>query len=134
MPHDVEVGSDSLTGVWQGRYVYGNGQDRAFLATLMEFGAFLSGTTHELNSDGHGAEEQFAMVEGSRAGRSVRFVKTYDGSGGWSHSVSYEGTVSSDSTEIDGRWSIENAASGTFLMMRSGGKSVAATKRAYERA
>jgi hypothetical protein len=131
MPHDVEIGSDSLTGVWQGRYSYGEGDGCAFVATLMEFGPFLSGTTHEQNDTGHGASEQFAMVDGARNGRIVRFTKTYDGAGGWSHSVAYEGRLTGDGTEIEGHWTIGADAAGTFLMLRSGGKTATVAKKAF---
>lgn len=133
MPHDVELGSESLTGVWQGRYTYGSGQGCAFVATLMEIGSFLSGTTHELNEAAGTGEELFAMVEGSRRGRVVAFTKTYDGSGGWDHAVRYEGKLSGDGTEIEGRWSIGDSASGSFLMLRSGGKAATVARRAVER-
>lgn len=134
MPHDVELGSESLTGVWQGRYTYGTGRGCAFVATLMEFGASVSGTTHEIDEVGGTGEELFAMVEGTRRGRSVVFTKTYDGSGGWNHSVRYEGELSGDGTEIEGRWTIGDEASGSFLMLRAGGKAASVARRAVEHA
>jgi hypothetical protein len=133
MPYDLEIGSESLTGVWQGRFSYGAAEGCAFVATLMELGPHLSGSTHEPNVSGRGDEDHlFAMIEGRRNGRSLSFMKTYDGSAGWTHSVAYEGRVSSDGTEIEGRWSIGDGLAGTFLMLRSGGKSASVAKEAFE--
>lgn len=133
MPYDLEIGSDSLTGVWQGRFSYGAADGCAFVATLMELGKHLSGSTHEPDASGRGGEDHlFAMIEGTRRGRTISFTKTYDGSSGWTHSVAYEGSLSADGTEIEGRWSIGAEASGTFLMLRSGGKAATVAKKAYE--
>jgi hypothetical protein len=132
MPYDLEIGAHSLTGVWQGRFSYASGRGCAFTATLMELGPYLSGSTHEPNESHRGdADDLFAFIEGARNGRSIRFVKTYDGSGGWSHSVAYEGKLSNDGTEIEGHWAIEGRAAGTFLMLRGGCKSAAVAKKTY---
>ena len=127
MAFEVDAGSQTLTGVWQGLYSQ-TGEQTPFTATLMELGPHLSGTTHEVVRD----EELFATVEGRREGQAVRFVKTYDGSGGRTHSIRYEGRLSADGTEIEGRWTVSERWSGTFLMIRSGGKSASVAKRAYE--
>jgi hypothetical protein len=132
MPYDLEIGAHSLTGVWQGQFSQVVGPGCSFTATLMELGPYLSGSTHEPgDSRGGVAEDRFAFIEGARNGRSIRFVKTYDGSGGWTHSVAYEGKLSNDGTEIEGHWAIEGRASGTFLMLRGGGKSASVAKKAY---
>ena len=122
----IDAASETLTGVWQGLYNDPQGQV-SFTATLMELGPMLSGTTHE---DMRG-EEFFAMIEGRRSGRDVRFTKTYDGSGRFNHSLAYEGRLSAGGTEIEGRWSA-SGLNGTFMMIRSGGKSASVAKRAYE--
>jgi hypothetical protein len=122
----IDAASETLTGVWQGLYNHQGGQV-SFTATLMELGPMLSGTTHEV-MDG---DELFAMVDGRRSGRDVRFTKTYDGSGRFDHSLAYEGRLSADGTEVEGRWSAAGF-SGTFMMIRSGGKSASVAKRAYE--
>ena len=62
-------------------------------------------------------------------GSAVRFVKTYDGSKPNYTTVVYEGTVSADATEIEGRWRIPRSWSGKFLMIRSGEQPAEAEER-----
>jgi hypothetical protein len=109
----------SLTGVWQGTYYYyplGSGAV-TFTATLIEYGVTLAGTTHE--ADEEGADVVLcATVAGSRLGRSVVFVKTYEAGKPHSDPIEYDGVLSSDGTEIAGRWLIPMLNSGTFRMIR----------------
>jgi hypothetical protein len=114
---------DSLTGVWHGLYTYAAFREPVyFVATLIDAGGFISGTTHESEIGETGAPlTLFAAVEGSRAGKAVLFIKTYDGSGGWDHAVAYDGALNAENTEVEGRWAIGAQASGRFLMMRSRG-------------
>lgn len=125
MPSDE--GSRSLTGVWHGLFTYPYEQEPgSFTATLLEAGPFLTGSTHEdgLHHDGvQGA--LFALIDGEREGTMVYFDKTYDGTGGWDHLVRYQGLLSADWTEIEGRWTVPGVWSGKFLMIRSGAKSLA---------
>ncbi len=74
-----------------------------------------------MHEPGLSVEHAQRLDLGSRSGSAVSFVKRYQPPGyGYSH-VFYEGTVNADATEIDGRWKLpDNAASGTFLMIRSG--------------
>jgi hypothetical protein len=51
------------------------------------------------------------------AGQLITIVKTYDGTGGVSHSVLYTGTVSPDLHTIYGRWAIKSVR-GDFIMSR----------------
>jgi hypothetical protein len=39
--------AQNLTGVWQGLYTYPNGESASFVATLIDNGGALSGSTHE---------------------------------------------------------------------------------------
>jgi len=48
--------------------------------------------------------------------------------------VAYEGTLSRDGTEIEGRWSIPPRSSGKFLMIRSTGKAATVARKAMQRA
>jgi hypothetical protein len=114
---------DSLTGVWHGLYQYAAFREPVyFVATLIDAGSFISGTTHESEIDEAGAPlTLFAAIEGSKAGAAVAFTKTYDGSGGWDHAVTYDGVLNSDRTEIEGAWRIGVQAQGRFLMIRSRG-------------
>jgi hypothetical protein len=60
-------------------------------------------------------------------------VKTYDGSGGWSHAVRYAGVLTDDHSEIEGTWTLPGGWSGRFLMVRSTGRSVEVARKAFER-
>jgi hypothetical protein len=63
------------------------------------------------------------------------FVKTYDGAGApYDRAVSYDGTLSADATEIEGRWRIPGNWSGKFLMIRSGGRQEEVSRKVFERA
>lgn len=73
----------------------------------------------------------FASLEGRGDAVSVRFTKTYDGTGGWSHAVAYDGRLSADATEIEGRWTIRQEISGRFLMMRSAGTGESVVRRVF---
>ena len=70
-------GGKSLTGVWQGLYSYpGKGDSVPFVATLIESGGSISGTTHETCATRDSSRQTlFAMVSGSRARASVIFSK-----------------------------------------------------------
>ena len=59
---------------------------------------------------------------GDRAGRQVRFVKTYDELHRAESPVHYEGQVSEDGDEITGRWTISDSWSGGFMMVRASGR------------
>jgi hypothetical protein len=47
----------------------------------------------------------------------ITITKTYDGTGGVSHAVSYVGTVSADLRSISGRWTV-NGTRGNFTISR----------------
>ena len=74
------------------------------------------------------------MLSGRRDGMAVRFTKTYEGPLEPNHSVEYEGTLTEDFMEIEGRWIIPGQWAGRFLMIRSGGRSVEAARKTFERA
>jgi hypothetical protein len=122
-----QSGASSLTGVWQGMYSYpGIGEPTPFTATLIQMGSSLSGSTHETTRVGRWRRATLcAIVDGVRSGSSVTFTKTYDGSAGWKHTVSYEGVVDADGTEIEGQWKVRGGMRGRFLMIRQAGKAIA---------
>jgi hypothetical protein len=61
-----------------------------------------------------------ASIAGHRSGSAVSFVKRYEPPGYGYNTVSYEGRVNAEATEIDGRWRLPGTTlSGTFLMVRS---------------
>jgi hypothetical protein len=127
-------GALCLTGLWNGLFSYPRRYDpTTFVAILIQSGASFSGTTHE-----PGAIKQipggllYATLRGQRAYTAVSFIKTYDGTGGWTHSVKYEGMLSDDGTEIEGRWHVPGVWSGKFLMVRSGAKEESIVRKAFE--
>jgi hypothetical protein len=61
-------------------------------------------------------------------------LKTYDGANPHYVRVAYEGTLSTDGTEIEGRWIVPGSWSGKFLMIRSAGKEEAVRRKAFVRA
>ncbi len=126
---------ENLTGVWHGLYSYAVYREPVyFVATLIDAGSSFSGTTHESEIGEKGAPlTLFASVEGSRTGKAAVFTKAYDGSSGWSHTVSYAGMISDDGTEIEGIWSIGSEATGRFLMIRNRGVSESTLRVAFEK-
>lgn len=136
----MSVAQKDVTGVWHGLYSYDFAQAPVyFVATLLAGSNWLSGTSHEASEGSIGqALTLYATLEGSVAGDNVDFIKSYDGSGGWSHSVPYSGSLSPDGLEIEGTWHIKDVGflpvSGRFLMIRSGGASEALVRKVYERA
>jgi hypothetical protein len=126
----------NLTGVWHGLYSYPyNRAPVSFVATLIEAGSTVSGTTHEpCDMGGRPNETLYATLLGSRQAGAVSFVKTYDGANPHYGRVAYEGTLSADGTEIEGRWTVPGSWSGKFLMVRSPGREEAVTRKVHERA
>jgi hypothetical protein len=128
------MADENLTGLWHGLFSYPMaGKAGNFSATLIESGATISGSTSEIWASGARAGETvLAMLSGHRNGQSVAFTKTYEGPAKPNHSVEYEGTLTDDCLEIEGRWSISASWGGQFLMIRSFGRSVGAARRAFE--
>jgi hypothetical protein len=126
---------DTLTGVWHGLYSYkAHAEPVYFVATLIQSGTHISGLTHESEIGKTGAPlVLYAGIEGARHGTSIQFTKSYDGSGGWDHSVAYDGILNGEATEIEGRWVIGQQASGKFLMIRTRGVSEAVVREAFEK-
>ncbi|UDF02487.1 hypothetical protein [Asticcacaulis sp. AND118] len=116
---------DTITGTWGGTYSYPSDwrmEPCDFTARLIQTGSsFFGSMTETVSDDVAFLTDQGAFVEGSRHGSSISFVKTYDGSGDWSHSVMYEGHLSDDGNEIAGIWTIiedGHRASSGFVMTR----------------
>lgn len=109
--------SEDLSGVWYGRYSSTEEpQQNSFIALIEETGGALFGSMSERDPYGSSAILR-AIVNGTHSCSQVRFVKRYDGSGGWQHSVHYSGTVVADATEIGGTWFVEGIR-GSFAMQR----------------
>ncbi|MDX2235548.1 MAG: hypothetical protein NW200_13710, partial [Hyphomonadaceae bacterium] len=80
----------------------------------------VSGTVTETNAFGDQALALFltSRVEGSIEGRSVNLTKTYDGSGGVSHSVMYTGQIDASGRRIRGTYTTSGTPEGAFEMVR----------------
>lgn len=122
-----EDGAESLTGVWHGQYSYPVAwmPPASFVATLIDSGGVLGGTTHEATPNG----PMNAVVDGSHQGSVVRFVKVYSPATEEFQDVIYSGTVNGDRTEIEGEWVVPGVWTGRFLMIRNRGKAKAASRK-----
>jgi hypothetical protein len=112
---------DDLTGVWDGEYSYARHlSPTRFTAVVLDLGGAFSGTVYETPPDGPGAgKERSAWIEGSRGGRQVSFVKTYEvAKGAVKNPVRYEGTLDADGVQITGTWRINAGWTGSFVMTR----------------
>jgi hypothetical protein len=124
-----------LTGVWHGLYTYlSHAEPVYFVATIIAHGDHFSGLTHEAQVGRSGAPLALhASVEGTVDGNQVNFKKSYDGSGGWTHSLMYFGQLNGERTEIEGQWVFPTGWNGRFLMLRGERVSEAAIRRAFEK-
>jgi hypothetical protein len=115
----MDAQSQDLTGVWNGLYSYPDGRSVAFVATLIESGRTVTGSTHEpcVGRDCP-ARTLLASLMGSRNGSAVSFRKTYEAAGPRFGTVNYEGRLNSEATEIEGRWMIPGVWSGKFMLIR----------------
>ena len=127
----------SLTGIWHGLYTYDSHPhmpESHFICVMIDNGGRLSGSINEtMNRASNPAVETFALIDGAHCGGQVTFLKTYDGSGGQTHGVSYAGILSGDREEIEGEWRIDGrygVSFGHFLMIRKRGRGAAATVEA----
>ena len=130
MPEDAR----NLTGVWQGLYTYPNGESVSFVATLIDSGGALSGSTHEPCARAVAASGTlYATLAGSRGGTAVEFRKTYDGKVPRYRAVDYAGTLNAEATEVEGRWIIRGVWSGKFLMIRPARNEESIERKATQR-
>lgn len=108
-----------------------------FTAVIFEGSGLIAGTIHEAMKLPYGQSQQAnAALEGTVDGSRVHFVKTYDGTGGQHHAVTYDGQLNGDRSEIEGQWHIRSpygAGSGRFLMIRARRATTAATKSVSEK-
>ena len=127
------MSAHSLTGVWDGLFSHPHHPPVTFLATLIEAGSSLGGAiTEPCASPGCPRATHHAILAGTRSGSVVSFVKSYDPPGFGYEIVAYQGTLNSDGTEIEGRWTLKRAAlSGKFLMVRAVSLERSATTEAH---
>lgn len=101
---------------WQGQYAYPDGREPVvFIMTLDSAGdGSFTGDSEEPATFGNGSSPTLtATLDGATRGPLIRFTKTYDGSGGQTHSVEYEGKISNDGNSINGAWHL-GSYGGTF--------------------
>ncbi len=128
-----DAGNQNLTGVWNGLYSYPNGDSTSFVATLIQSGGGLTGSTHEPSNLQPGVT-LYANIAGSQDGGLVTFIKTYDPPRlPYAYPVHYEGGLNGDASEIEGRWTIGAVASGKFLMTRPTRRAATTSRKALER-
>jgi hypothetical protein len=107
-----------LAGDWTGHFEQaGNRVD--FQMTLVGNGGRYGGRSTEPNTMGSGGKQFLYADITLRVDSSgqVQFTKTYDGTGGQTHSVTYAGTYDAGNGQIAGTWRIDDT-SGAFAMSR----------------
>ena len=114
-----------LSGIWTGEYKYPEGTGQrpvAFTAYLFQDGDRIKAMIKEANTFGDQQSPWLhATAEGryDEATRTLRFIKTYDGTAGVSHDVAYSGIVASEGARsMEGTWDI-SGLKGAFTMRRS---------------
>ena len=108
-----------LTGEWSGIYNYpALYPPNTFEASIRDSGGVITGV---IRQPGEVMEtpgiHQHSVIEGSRDGSLVRWVKIYDDLN--RATPHYSGRIQSGGDEIEGEWHIPGNWSGTFLMMRA---------------
>ena len=114
-----ERGAQSaFTGKWRGQYRYPPGSSQAPVSFDMDL-TFSQGTVSgfivEPATFGNKTSKNlYATFAGTVNGNTVEWKKTYDGTGGVSHSVIYRGELDRDRRTITGRWRLGPNWGGTF--------------------
>ena len=107
----AEEAARRLLGMWNGFYGYNEMRVRnvPFKLTITSVdGSGFTGMISEPATFGDGSSRfLFARVRGSVRGNRVEFVKTYDGTGGQTHSVRYEGVLEVGAVRLKGGWVID---------------------------
>lgn len=104
---------------WAGAYGYEDGRPAVFFSlNISQNGKIITGHISEVQTFGSQTSDNKlrASIVGSIDGHVVAFTKTYDGSGGQSHSVSYRGTLIRDGKDMFmfGTWHIGNDVGSWF--------------------
>ena len=113
-------GEHDLTGEWSGIYNYpAHYPPNNFEASIRDSGGIVTGVIREPGEFYEPAgTHHHAVIQGSREGNRVRWVKMYDD---LNHATPhYLGRIQPGGDEIEGEWHIPGNWSGTFLMVRGG--------------
>ena len=125
-------GEFDLTGEWTGIYNYpALYPPNTFEASIRDSGGRITGVIQQPGEVIEPPEiRQHAVIEGSRQGSLVRWVKIYDDlSRATPH---YRGTIQPGGDEIEGQWHIPGNWSGTFMMMRRRSEEAGEARRVSE--
>lgn len=119
-----------LSGQWSGIFNYpALYPPNSFEATIRDCAGAISGV---INQPGEFFEPpgtvQHAVIEGSREGSTLVFIKIYDDLN--RPTPHYHGVIEPGGDEIEGEWTIPGDWSGTFLMIRGARASEAVEKQA----
>ena len=125
-------GEHDLTGEWSGIYNYpALYPPNNFEASIRDSGGIITGV---IRQPGELFEQsgihQHAVIDGSREGNLVRWIKVYDDLD--RPTPHYQGRVHADGNEIDGTWHIPGNWSGTFLMIRRRKEQASETRKVGE--
>ena len=122
-----------LSGQWSGIFNYPSMfPPNSFEATIRDVGGVITGLITQPREvfDAPGAPRQ-AVIEGSRSGPTLSFVKIYDDLE--RPTPHYHGTIQPGGDEIEGEWTIPGDWSGTFLMIRGSGAGESVERRVSEK-
>lgn len=124
-----------LTGAWQGLYTYPRMFQRVlFSATLVDLSGAITGSTEEVcDHDPYKGQTLSAILDGEREGNDLTFLKIYENGFPGFGRVRYEGIVTDESNEIEGRWSTSDTWAGKFLMIRATSKEQKVDRQVFER-
>lgn len=128
-----DEGEYDLSGQWSGMFSYPSlFPPHMFEATIRDTAGLVTGVITQAREDFDmpGPHRQ-AVIEGSRDGGAVRFVKIYDDLD--RPTPHYHGTIQPGGDEIEGEWTIPGDWSGRFMMVRGGRASQAEERKASEK-
>ena len=111
-----------MSAEWAGAYGYEDGRAAVFFSLdVSQNGRTIKGYIKEVQTFGSqtGDNSLRANIAGTIDGHVVKFTKTYDGSGGQSHSVSYNGTLVRDGDQLFmfGTWHIGSDVGSWFAVV-----------------
>ena len=116
----IRGAASPLTGSWKGHYEYPSGSGRTgvdFTQDLTFSQGLVTGYISEPNTFGDKTSKNlYASFSGAVSGNDIKWVKTYDGTGGVSHSVTYQGKLDRQARKIVGKWQIGAGWSGPFVL------------------
>ncbi len=112
-----------LSGTWRGTYYYprpAKGVSSVDFEMDLTFSqSNISGYISEPNTFGNKSSANlYASFEGGAMGNELTWKKTYDGSGGVSHSITYKGKLDRRAKRIEGTWHYGGNWSGKFVITR----------------